>query len=374
MRLLPSAPGLKVVMVAGSEDNRKITTADDLSTARMETPHRFIGFDVHGFAPGNAVMLGGVAVPHTQTLAGHLDADVALHALTGCVLGTIGAGDIGKHFPPSRSAMARRLPDRFLRHAGISAIAGRGGRVVHLDVTIVSPRRSARTVTPSEHAIAGVAVDLDQQRHDRVGWGFARRREGNAAQAIATVELPGSWNGECSTTRCGKPRARPVHLPQAASRSTAESCTGGLIAATTAIAGSSDVVDRGFVTYSNRPSATLGVPWDARSWATRRVSPPSFLLRRTDIRARHGSGSAPPGARKSVSVTGVAGPAAVRLEAGGLVHFGAARAGFEPVAEHHIFLETGRRHLPPDGDHRPRDAGQAGGAVVTTFVIPSAKV
>jgi 2-C-methyl-D-erythritol 4-phosphate cytidylyltransferase/2-C-methyl-D-erythritol 2,4-cyclodiphosphate synthase len=74
--------GLKVVMVQGSEDNRKITTADDLArSVAMETRAAF-GFDVHGFGPGNAVMLGGVAIPHSQTLAGHSDADVALHALT----------------------------------------------------------------------------------------------------------------------------------------------------------------------------------------------------------------------------------------------------------------------------------------------------
>ena len=82
----------------------------------METRTAF-GFDVHGFGPGNAVMLGGVAIPHAQALAGHSDADVALHALTDAVLGTIGAGDIGKHFPPSDPQWRGASSDRFLRHA-----------------------------------------------------------------------------------------------------------------------------------------------------------------------------------------------------------------------------------------------------------------
>ena len=90
----------------------------------METRTAF-GFDVHGFGPGNAVMLGGVAIPHAQALAGHSDADVALHALTDAVLGTIGAGDIGKHFPPSdpqwRGVVVGPLPAPRRRAAGSSA-------------------------------------------------------------------------------------------------------------------------------------------------------------------------------------------------------------------------------------------------------------
>lgn len=187
--------GLKVVMVAGSEDNRKITTTDDLSPARMETRTAF-GFDVHGFAPGNAVMLGGIAVPHTHTLAGHSDADVALHALTDAVLGTIGAGDIGKHFPPSDPQWRGASSDRFLRHA-VDLVTGRGGRIVHLDVTIVceapkvGPHRDA--MVKSIAAIVGVAADrVSVKATTTEGLGFTGRREGIAAQAIATVELPGS--------------------------------------------------------------------------------------------------------------------------------------------------------------------------------------
>jgi len=142
--------GLKVVMVQGSEDNRKITTADDLArSVAMETRAAF-GFDVHGFGPGNAVMLGGVAIPHSQTLAGHSDADVALHALTDAVLGTIGAGDIGKHFPPSDPQWRGVSSDRFLRHA-VELLGARGGRIVHLDVTLVC---EAPRIGPHREAMA----------------------------------------------------------------------------------------------------------------------------------------------------------------------------------------------------------------------------
>ncbi len=187
--------GLKLVMVAGSEDNRKITTTADLSLPHMET-RTALGFDVHGFAPGNAVVLGGVAIAHTHALAGHSDADVALHALTDAVLGTIGAGDIGKHFPPSDPQWRGASSDRFLRHA-VDLVTTRGGRIVHLDVTIVceapkvGPHRDA--MVNSIAAIAGVASGrVSVKATTTEGLGFTGRREGIAAQAIATVELPGS--------------------------------------------------------------------------------------------------------------------------------------------------------------------------------------
>jgi len=185
--------GLKVVMVAGSEDNRKITTADDLHSSAMETRTAF-GFDVHGFSAGDAVMLGGVAIPHSQALAGHSDADVALHALTDAVLGTIGAGDIGKHFPPSDPQWRGASSDRFLRHA-VELVAARRGRIVHLDLTIVceapkvGPHRDA--MARSIAHIAGITADrVSVKATTTEGLGFTGRREGIAAQAVATVELP----------------------------------------------------------------------------------------------------------------------------------------------------------------------------------------
>jgi 2-C-methyl-D-erythritol 4-phosphate cytidylyltransferase/2-C-methyl-D-erythritol 2,4-cyclodiphosphate synthase len=184
--------GLKVVMVEGREDNRKITTAEDLRIT-METRTAF-GFDVHGFGPGTAVMLGGIAVPHTHTLAGHSDADVALHALTDAVLGSIGAGDIGKHFPPSDPQWRGVSSDRFLRHA-VELLLARGGRIVHLDLTLVceapkiGPHRDAMVASIAR--IAGVDADrVSVKATTTEKLGFTGRREGIAAQAVATVEIP----------------------------------------------------------------------------------------------------------------------------------------------------------------------------------------
>lgn len=188
--------GLKVVMVAGSEANRKITTADDLVRATVMETRTAMGFDVHGFAAGNAVMLCGIAVPHTQALAGHSDADVALHALTDALLGTIGAGDIGKHFPPSDPQWRGVSSDRFLKHA-VELLAARGGRIVHLDLTLVceapriGPHREAMVASVAR--IAAVAPDrVSVKATTTEGLGFTGRREGIAAHAIATVEIPRS--------------------------------------------------------------------------------------------------------------------------------------------------------------------------------------
>lgn len=188
--------GLKTVMVAGSEDNRKVTTAEDLARATIMETRTALGFDVHGFAAGNAVMLCGVAVPHSQTLAGHSDADVALHALTDAVLGTIGAGDIGKHFPPSDPQWRGVSSDRFLRRA-VELLDARGGRIVHLDLTLVceapriGPHREA--MIASVAGIAGISPDrVSVKATTTEGLGFTGRREGIAAQAIATVEIPRS--------------------------------------------------------------------------------------------------------------------------------------------------------------------------------------
>ncbi len=184
--------GLHVVMVEGHDDNRKITTAGDM-VSTMETRTAF-GFDVHGFADGSQVMLGGIAIPHGQALAGHSDADVALHALTDALLGTIGAGDIGKHFPPSDPQWRGVSSDRFLRHA-VDLVDAAGGRIVHLDLTLIceapriGPHRDAMVTSIAR--IAGVERDrVSVKATTTEGLGFTGRREGIAAQAVATVEVP----------------------------------------------------------------------------------------------------------------------------------------------------------------------------------------
>jgi 2-C-methyl-D-erythritol 4-phosphate cytidylyltransferase/2-C-methyl-D-erythritol 2,4-cyclodiphosphate synthase len=186
--------GLRVVMVPGHEDNRKITTADDLAIDAGSETRTAFGFDVHAFAPGNGVVLGGVPIPHTLTLAGHSDADVALHALTDAVLGTIGAGDIGQHFPPSDPQWRGASSDRFLRHA-VALLRAAGGRIVHLDLTLVcqAPRIGPHRDAMAE-SIAGIAGiprgRVSVKATTTEGLGFTGRGEGIAAQAVATVELP----------------------------------------------------------------------------------------------------------------------------------------------------------------------------------------
>ena len=117
------AAGLAPAVVDGSEDNLKVTTPEDLIAAERLIAARQVdirigqGFDVHPFAPGDHLWICGVKIPHMMALSGHSDADVGLHALTDAVLGAIGAGDIGMHFPPSDLRWRGAPSDQFLRHA-----------------------------------------------------------------------------------------------------------------------------------------------------------------------------------------------------------------------------------------------------------------
>lgn len=187
--------GHTVITVPGDEANIKVTTMDDLArvTAMLCESRTGSGFDVHRFAAGDAVMLCGVRVPHSHGLAGHSDADVALHAATDAILGAIGAGDIGLHFPPSDPQWRGAASHRFLRHAH-ELLTARGGTLVHLDVTIicerpkVGPHRDAMITEMAK--ILGVGRDrISVKATTTEGLGFTGRQEGIAAQALATVRL-----------------------------------------------------------------------------------------------------------------------------------------------------------------------------------------
>jgi 2-C-methyl-D-erythritol 4-phosphate cytidylyltransferase/2-C-methyl-D-erythritol 2,4-cyclodiphosphate synthase len=194
------AAGIAPLIVAGSEDNLKVTTAEDLAAAERLIAARQgdvrvgQGFDVHPFGPGDHVMICGIAVPHGTGLVGHSDADVGLHALTDAVLGAIGAGDIGQHFPPSDPKWRGAGSDHFLAHAA-GLVRARGGSIAALDVTIIcerpkiSPHRERMVARVAE--IAGLPAErVSVKATTTEKLGFTGRGEGIAAQAVATVRLP----------------------------------------------------------------------------------------------------------------------------------------------------------------------------------------
>lgn len=194
------AAGMSVVLVAGDEDNLKVTTEDDLLRAERvlaagRETRTATGFDVHRFCPGDHVMLCGIAIPHDQALLGHSDADVGLHALTDALLGTISEGDIGSHFPPSEPRWRGVPSELFLRHAA-GLIAAVGGRVVNVDVTLICERpkvgayrEAMRTRIADLLGVALGRVSVKATTTEELG--FTGRGEGIAAQAVASVELPG---------------------------------------------------------------------------------------------------------------------------------------------------------------------------------------
>jgi 2-C-methyl-D-erythritol 4-phosphate cytidylyltransferase/2-C-methyl-D-erythritol 2,4-cyclodiphosphate synthase len=191
--------GLAVALVEGTPSNIKVTTPDDLLRAERwlagATETRVgQGFDVHRFAPGDHVMLCGLRVPHEAGLKGHSDADVGLHALTDAILGALGAGDIGVHFPPSDARWRGADSAVFLTHAR-DLVAARGGRIVHVDVTLVCerPKIGARRVEMVARLAELLGIEAERvsvKATTTEGLGFTGRGEGIAAQAAATLNLP----------------------------------------------------------------------------------------------------------------------------------------------------------------------------------------
>jgi 2-C-methyl-D-erythritol 4-phosphate cytidylyltransferase/2-C-methyl-D-erythritol 2,4-cyclodiphosphate synthase len=191
--------GLAVRAVEGDRRNMKLTSPADFAAAErmlamaMET-RTGQGFDVHAFGPGSSVWLCGVEIPHEKGLTGHSDADVGLHALTDALLGAIGDGDIGEHFPPSDPRWKGASSDLFFADA-VRRVREKGGRIVNLDVTLVC---EAPRIGPHRAKMQARIAELAGIGSDRVGvkattnekMGFIGRGEGIAALAIATVSLP----------------------------------------------------------------------------------------------------------------------------------------------------------------------------------------
>jgi len=192
------AAGMRVAAIDGDIALEKLTTAADFERAEAMLAARLVartgmGFDVHAFAGDGPVMLGGIAVPHARGLAGHSDADVVLHAITDALLGAAGLGDIGEHFPPSEARWRGASSDLFLGHAA-KLIRDRGGLIDHVDCTViceepkVGPHRSAmreRVANILDLSIEQVSIKATTTE----GLGFTGRREGVAAQAVASIRM-----------------------------------------------------------------------------------------------------------------------------------------------------------------------------------------
>jgi len=193
------AAGGRVVLIAGDPMLMKLTWPEDFSMAeRMLAGSRTVrigqGFDAHRFEPGDGVWLCGVRVAHTARLVGHSDADAGLHALTDALLGAIAAGDIGDHFPPTDERWKDASSDQFLLHA-ISLIAGEGGRVINVDVTLIceAPRIGPHRAAMRARLAQLLGIDIGRvsvKATTTEGMGFAGRAEGLAAQAVAIVDFP----------------------------------------------------------------------------------------------------------------------------------------------------------------------------------------
>ena len=202
--------GLKVSVFPGEPGNIKITNEDDFARAeaivfaaqfsKLGDVRTGTGIDVHAFGQstdfGDHVTLGGIRITHDRPLVGHSDADVALHALVDAILGALAEGDIGAHFPPSDPQWRNASSDRFLAFA-VERVKARGGRIGHLDLTIVcetpriGPQRDAMRAKIA--ALAGIAIErvaVKATTSEKLG--FTGRGEGIAAYATATIRLPWS--------------------------------------------------------------------------------------------------------------------------------------------------------------------------------------
>ena len=181
-----------VALVDGDERLKKITFAEDLMDQAATPAFRVgQGYDVHRLEAGEELWLGGVLIPHDMGLAGHSDADVALHAITDAVLGAIGEGDIGTHFPPSDPQWRGARSGRFLEHAvGLAHAAGY--TPANVDLTLICEAPKIGPHRPAMRAEVARLMGLDEgavsiKATTTEGLGFTGRREGIAAQAIVLL-------------------------------------------------------------------------------------------------------------------------------------------------------------------------------------------
>jgi 2-C-methyl-D-erythritol 4-phosphate cytidylyltransferase/2-C-methyl-D-erythritol 2,4-cyclodiphosphate synthase len=189
---------MRVSAVEGDPALEKLTLAADFERTELWLagrlrPRAGMGFDVHSFSGVGPIMLGGVEIAHSRGLAGHSDADVVLHAITDALLGAAGLGDIGDHFPPSDPRWKGAASSLFLAHA-VGLLDEKGAVVDHIDCTVIAeeprigPHRAAMRSRIAE--IAGLSVDqVSVKATTTEGLGFTGRREGIAAQAVASIRM-----------------------------------------------------------------------------------------------------------------------------------------------------------------------------------------
>ena len=194
---LAELAGLKVQMVEGEEKNIKVTRKEDFVLAESLLGSSDVrtasGYDVHKFMEGDHIWLCGIKLAHSHGLEGHSDADVGLHAITDALLGCIGEGDIGQHFPPTDERWRGAASWKFLDHAA-SLVAAKSGVINHVDVTIICERPKIGPYRDAMKAKIAEILKIDRTRVSvkattTEGLGFTGRREGIAAQATATVRL-----------------------------------------------------------------------------------------------------------------------------------------------------------------------------------------
>ena len=189
--------GGRIQLLAGEPRLMKLTYPEDFAMAEALLPRQIRvgqGFDAHRWGPGSSVWLCGVEIAHDQTLIGHSDADAGLHALTDAILGAMGDGDIGDHFPPTDPQWKGASSDRFLVHA-VERLHARGGRLVNVDVTLICERPKVKPHRQAmrERLAALLSLPLDAvsvKATTTEAMGFTGRGEGLAAQALATIDLP----------------------------------------------------------------------------------------------------------------------------------------------------------------------------------------
>jgi 2-C-methyl-D-erythritol 4-phosphate cytidylyltransferase/2-C-methyl-D-erythritol 2,4-cyclodiphosphate synthase len=189
--------GGRVRLVPGDPRLMKLTYPEDFAMAEALIPRQVRvgqGFDAHRWGPGSSVWLCGVEIAHDQTLIGHSDADAGLHALTDALLGAMGDGDIGDHFPPTDPQWKGASSDQFLVHA-VERLTARGGRLINVDVTLICERPKVKPHRQAmrERLAAILSLPLDAvsvKATTTEAMGFTGRGEGLAAQALATIELP----------------------------------------------------------------------------------------------------------------------------------------------------------------------------------------